>query len=132
MILQRVLSGAAAAGAALAAAGVVVVAAAYALYALAKPFVGPAGAAGIVALAFAVILGVGAAVAMSAAKGKRPKKPHSDAEPRSLLDRALEMARERPLVAAAGAVAAGLLAIRNPAVVAAALGLMNQPPRPRR
>ena len=53
-------------------------------------------------------------------------------EPDSLMGRIMDTARERPFVAAAGAVAAGLLALRNPALVATVLGLINQPHRPRR
>ena len=139
MILRRVLSGAAAAGAAAAAAAVVVIGLAYALYALAKTWLPPAGAAAVTAAAFALVLGIGAAVMASGAKGKgkaggravkKLKHPHD--EPRTLMERALDTARERPVVAAAGALAAGLLALRNPALVATVIGLINQPPRPRR
>ena len=134
MILQRVLAAAAAAGAALAGAGVVVVALAFALYAFAKTYVGPAGASAITALVVAAALGVGFLLAASKARGPKrvaPKKA-KDEPPQTLLERALDTARERPFVAAAGAVAAGLLALRNPALVATVLGLINQPQRPRR
>ncbi len=134
-MLKRILLAAAAAGAALAAAGVIMVAISYAIFALAKPYVGQAGAAGVVALVYAILLGVGFAVAASGAKGKAPKvhkRGGHHEEPGSLMSRVMDTARERPLVAAAGAVAAGLLAIRNPTLVATALGLINQPPRPRR
>lgn len=137
MILKRVLSGAAAAGAAAAAAAVVVVALAYAIYALAKMWLVPAGAAAVTAAVFAAAMGIGAAVMASGAKGKGggkavKKLKHPQDEPRTLLERALDTARERPVVAAAGALAAGLLALRNPALVATVIGLINQPPRPRR
>lgn len=130
------MSGAAAAGAAASAAGVVVVALAFALYALAKDYVGAAGASAITALVFAVVMGLGAALMSSRAKGgkAKPKKGRQTdhAGPRTLLERAMDTARERPVIAAAGALAAGLLALRNPALVATAIGLINQPPRPRR
>ena len=133
-LLSKVLSGAAAAGAALAAAGVVVVAIAFAIYAFAKTYVGPAGGSAITALVFAAVLGVGLAVAAAqAGGGKKAKKPkHLEPEPANLMGRIMETARERPFVAAAGAVAAGLLALRNPTLVATVLGLINTPPRPRR
>ena len=132
-ILSRVLSGAAAAGAACAAAGVVTVAVAFAIYAFAKDYVGPAGGSAITAAVFAAVLGIGLAVASSQAGGKAKKKAkHAEPEPANLMGRVMETARERPFVAAAGAVAAGLLALRNPTLVATVLGLVNQPPRPRR
>ena len=136
-ILSKVLSGAAAVGAACAAAGVVIVAIAFAIYAFAKTYVGAAGGSAIVALVFAVVLGIGLAVAASkAGGGKKAKKPkhqkHLEPEPANLMGRIMETARERPFVAAAGAVAAGLLALRNPTLVATVLGLINTPPRPRR
>ena len=131
------MSGAVAAGAGAAAAGVIVVSIAFAIYAFAKDYVGAAGAAAITALTFAVVLGLGMAVMGSRAKGGR-KSPthkrlkHPETAPRTMLERALDTAKERPFVAAAGAVAAGLLALRNPALVATVIGLINQPPRPRR
>ena len=132
-ILPRVLAGAAAAGAACAAAGVVTVAVAFAIYAFAKTYVGAAGGSAITALVFAVVLGIGLVVATSKAGPGKPRKPkHLEREPANLMDRVMETARERPFVAAAGAVAAGLLALRNPTLVATVLGLINPPPRPRR
>lgn len=133
-LLSRVLSGAAAAGAACAAAGVIIVAIAFAIYAFAKTYVGPAGGSAVTALVFAVVLGIGLAVAASGASGggKAKKAKHVEPEPANLMHRIMETARERPFVAAAGAVAAGLLALRNPTLVATVLGLINTPPRPRR
>lgn len=137
MILQRVMSGAVAAGAGAAAAGVIVVSVAFAIYAGVKPYVGPAAAAAITALVFGVVLGIGVAVMGGRAKGGRKthaakRLKHPETAPRTMLERALDTAKERPFVAAAGAVAAGLLALRNPALVATVIGLINQPPRPRR
>lgn len=133
-LLARVLSGAAAAGAAAAAAGVITVAIAFAIYAFAKDHVGAAGASAITAGVFALVLGVGLAVAASQASGGKAKKTakHAEPEPANLMNRLMETARERPFAAAAAAVAAGLLSLRNPTLVATVLGLINQPPRPRR
>ncbi len=132
-LLARALSGAAAAGAAFAAAGVITVAIAFAIYAFAKDYVGAAGASAITAGVFALVLGAGLAVAASQASGGKPKKPkHVEPEPANLVNRLMETARERPLAAAAAAVAAGLVSLRNPTLVATVLGLINQPPRPRR
>lgn len=131
MILKRVLSAAAAAGAVLAGAGVVVVAAAYALYAWMKMYMPPAAASAVVAAVVAVIILVVALIALRGAKGKSHKPHHHEHkdEPRSLVDRGLELARERPLIAAGGALAAGLIALRNPALIAVLTSLVN-PPQP--
>ncbi|WP_395674275.1 hypothetical protein [Phenylobacterium sp.] len=101
------------AAAAIAAAGVVcVVAAAFALYAFAKDYVGPAWAAAIVAgvvALFAVI------VAMLAGRKGRPP-PHKPEEA-GMAGRLIELARERPIVAAGAAVAGAILLSRNPKIV---------------
>lgn len=133
-ILSRVLSGAAAAGAAFAAAGVITVAIAFAIYAGAKAYVGPAWASAVVAAVFALVLVIGLAIVASKASGGKPKaaKRPVEPEPANAVGRIMEIARERPLTAAAAAVAAGLLSLRNPALVATVLGVLNQPPRPRR
>ena len=139
-ILKRVLSGAAAAGAIFACAAVFVVAASYALYALAKEWVGAPGAAAVVALVFALIAGVAAFVAFSGAKG--PKITASSAKPlkgkrgeplaeESPLDKIIDLARERPLIAAGAAVAAGLMALRNPLIVTTLISTLTKPRRPR-
>ena len=141
MILKPVLRGASAAGAVAAAAGVVVVAVAFALYALFKylfAFTGdlaPAIASALVALIVAAAAGIGATIALGKAKGPAaPKtlKPGVEPEPRTGLERAMELARERPIVAAVGALAAGLIALRNPALITAAIAAFSAPPRPPR
>ena len=125
MILRRVLSAAGAAGAVLAGAGVTVVALSYALYAWMTAYLPRAGAAAVVAAVFAVLV---VAVALVAVRAASPKKTLKAEEPRSLVDRGLELAREKPLLAAGGAVAAGLIALRNPALIAALVGMAGQPP----
>ena len=135
-ILKRILSGAAAAGAIFACAAVAVVAASYALYALAKEWVGAPGAAAIVALAFALIAGVACLVAVSGAKGdKATAKPvkgkRGEPPPEvSPLDKIIDLARERPLIAAGAAVAAGLMALRNPLIVTTLISTLTKPRRP--
>lgn len=125
MILRKVLTAAAAAGAVLAAAGVTIVAASYALYALMTVYMPRAGAAAVVAGTFALIAVVVALVVVGAASPKKPK-PH--AQPRSLVDRGLALAREKPLLAAGAALVAGLIALRNPALLAALVGAAGQGP----
>ncbi len=90
MILRRVLSAAGAAGAVLAGAGVTVVALSYALYAWMTAYLPRAGAAAVVAAVFAVLV---VTVALVAVRAASPKKTLKAEEPRSLVDRGLELAR---------------------------------------
>ena len=79
---------------------------------------GRPGAAAAVALAFALIAAlIGFGVAM-AAKGRVRRPPP---EP-SMAERISQMARERPILAAGGALAAGLIALKNPQVIASIVG----------
>ena len=115
MSLRRILNFAAAMAAVAAAAVVVVIAAAFAVYAGAKPFVGPAWAAALVAGLFALVAGI---VAWLATR-KIPRSPAKEAEDVSLVERLIKLAQERPLIALAAAAAAAVVLIRNPAVVTA-------------
>ena len=91
-------------------AGVIVIALAYTLFALARPYVGPAGAAACVAGAAALFIGlVGVLLAFM---GRAPKRKAS--EPESISDRVVEFVKSRPVTAIGGAIAAGILAVRNP------------------
>ena len=116
-----------AAGAAFAsAAGVCVVALAYALIAVVRDYLSPAGSAAVVALAFAVLLAIGG-LALSM-KGK--PKPPPEASP---VERMVDLARQKPLIAAAVAVAGAVIAVRTPAMVATlVMGLMAPKPDRRR
>ena len=119
MIVQRIVAGAIALGATVAAAGVIVVALAFAIYTVLRDYVGPSGAAAIIAGAFGLALAIGATVMMG--RAKRPKiKPHPlKPEPASTLaDRLMGTLSERPVVAVGAALAAGMLAWRNPQMVA--------------
>jgi len=120
------------AGAAVAAAVIVsVVAAASTVYALVLPQIGPAGAAAVVAVLFAAIA---ALVALIATRRAAPKRPDERDVPAgldlrafglegldlggaNLVERASEIIKERPVVAAGAAVAIGLIAFRNPELV---------------
>jgi hypothetical protein len=111
-VIKRVLLAVVALSAMAASAAVVVAAAAFALYALLRMSLGAAGAAAAVALAFALLIAIFGLVIGLQAKGRRPPP-----EP-SLGERLGQMARERPILAAGGALAAGLIALKNPQVVA--------------
>jgi hypothetical protein len=107
----------AAATALAASAGVCVVALAFALYALVRPFVGPAGGAAIVAAAAAILIGVIGVVLGNTGRARR-KKP---TEPQTVVDRITEFVRDKPVLAIAAGLAAGVLAVRNPRYLGAAV-----------
>jgi len=132
--LQRILNLAAAIAAVAAAVAVCVVAAAYAVYALAALWLTPAGAAAVVAAVFALIA-VG--VALVATRKVVPKTSKGAPPPETPMERAISLAKERPILAlGVGAVAAFVLA-RNPALVSAILsgvlaGNAAKPPPPKK
>jgi hypothetical protein len=112
VIFRRLLFLLAGATALAVSAGIVVVALAFALYALAEPYVGRAGAGAIVALAAAILVGLlGFGLAMG---GRRPARKVKPGEPETITDRIFDFVRAKPVTAIAGAVAAGILAVRNP------------------
>ena len=116
MILKKALSAVAAVAAMAAAAAVCVVAAAFALYALLRDYIGPAGAAAAIAVCAAILTAILAFVLFHKAQ-PRPLKP----EEQNLTTRLFDLAREKPVIAAGAAVAAGLVLLRNPGVVGAAV-----------
>ena len=116
----------AAAGAALAAAGVVVVSLAYALFALMRDAAGLSAAAsaavvaGAVALVFVIVFAV---LAIKAAH--KPKET-------PLVERLKTLVRERPIVAAGAALAAGVFAVKNPKAILPLILAFLEPKSPRR
>jgi hypothetical protein len=109
-----------------AAAGVCVVALAYALYAVVREWLTPAGSSAVVALAFALVAVIIAMVVM----GRTRPKPQAEASP---VERLVEIARQKPLLAAAGIIGASFIAVRNPGMVATLImGLMAPKPDDRR
>jgi len=98
-------------------AGVVVIALAFALFALARPYVGPAGGAAIVAGAAALLIGlIGLTFALL---GRRPKRKAN--QPESVTERVVDFVKSKPITAVGGAIAAGILAIRNPGYLGSAI-----------
>ena len=116
----------AAAGAALAAAGVVVVSLAFALYALMRDAAGLSAAAsaavvaGAVALIFLIVFGV-----LAIKAGSKPKEP-------AVVERIKTLVRERPIMAAGAALAAGVFAVRNPKAILPLVLAFLEPKSPRR
>ena len=116
MIFQHALRKLVASAVLAASAAVAVVAAAFALFALLAPVLSAAGAAGVVA-AVAALLGVICSLLLMP---RRTDERHAaDAPPPDLLTRAVRLARDKPLVAAAAAAAVGVVAVRNPKLVGA-------------
>lgn len=118
-----------AAVAALAAAAVVVVIAlSFALYAALRDPLGPAWAATAVAGAFALL-----AVMLALLMTRKAKPKPVKGDDQNLTSRLIELARERPLVAAGAVTAAVAVVIRNPriltAIITAALTSRRRPPR---
>ena len=111
--------------------GVVVIALAYALFALVRPYVGPAGGAAIVAGAAALLIGlIGLTFALL---GRRPRRKAN--EPESVTERIVDFVKSKPITAVGGAIAAGILAIRNPGYLGSAIRAFmenREPPRGRR
>lgn len=99
--------------------GIALVATAFAIFAVLVPHVGEAGAAAVVATIAAVVVGIAALLMRFEASGGGHHKP--EPEP-TLVDRVFQVARDRPILAGGAALAAGLLALKNPQ---AAAGLVS-------
>lgn len=98
---------------------VAIVAAAFALYAALDPALGRAGAAAIVAGLFGLLAGVAIAVVALGGHGHKDHDRDGDGAPDyGLVERLLEMAKDRPLLSVAALVAGGVILFRNPAMVA--------------
>lgn len=116
MNLKRFLNIAAAVAVVVAATAVCVVAASFALYALAKDYVGPSWAAAIVAGVFALVALIFAGLSTRKASPRRRGGKGDDA---SIADRLVALAKERPLLALGATAAAVVVLARNPAVLTA-------------
>jgi hypothetical protein len=124
VILRRILYFLAGATALSVSAGVIVVALAYALFALVKPYVGPAGASAIVAGSAAVLIGlIGLVLSLMARPPK--KKP---GEPDSLVDKVVDFVTSKPVTSIGAAIAAGILLVRNPRYLGMALSSFFEGP----
>jgi len=109
LIFRRILFALMAIAAFSAAAAVLIIALAFALYALAEPRFGRAGAAASVAGAAALFMGLGGLI-MALLGRRRPKIE----TPAGLAERAFDFLQQKPVLAALGAIGAGLMTIRNP------------------
>jgi hypothetical protein len=109
-----------------------VVAAACALFWVLEPLVGGAGAAALLAGVLALIVAIAVLIAVSRT-GHHPQhqQAHSGPTDFAFVDRIIEMAKDRPILSAGAALAAGLIAIRNPALVATIVAAFMDRPKPR-
>lgn len=128
-MMERTLMALAAAAAIAAAAAVGVIALAFALYAALLPLIGPAWAACAVAGSAALLVAVAAFLAARKAEGGRHHHQAAAAQPEaSLIETVMHIVKERPLLSAGAAVAAGLYALRNPQLAATVLrAFMDKP-----
>jgi hypothetical protein len=121
LILKRVVVFACGVAALAAAAFTCVVALAFALYAALKETVGPAWAsAGVAGACLLLILALALGL-MLAARPPR-KKPGED---KDMLGRMIDLAQQKPIVAASAILAAGLMAWKNPKITAAVVAAMT-------
>jgi hypothetical protein len=116
MIFRRLLMGFVAITAISTAAGVVVVALAFTLYALVQPYIGNAGASATVAGAFALLAIILGFVAMPRRRHRRGNAANP-ASPEGVASDLMDLVRDKPVASAGIAVAAGIMAMRNPRVI---------------
>ncbi len=114
-MIQRIILAIAAAAALAAAVAVAVVAASFGVYSLLKPEFGPAAASGMVAGIFAALFAVVGLAAWLKARPRKPKPSEGAGDP---MARLIQLARERPVIAAGALVAGSVIAMRNPAITA--------------
>ncbi len=126
MIFRRLTLALAAAACLAAAAGTVIVALAFALYALLRDQLGPAGASACVVLAAAIVAALAGLILMQTARVGRKPRGRAGAPgggPMGLGDGLADLVRDRPIAAAALAAAVGFVITRSPGL-ASALGLI--------
>ncbi len=129
-ILRKVLVGLIAAGMLAVSTGVLVVSAAFALYALVRVPLGPAGGAAVVALAAAVVAGLTALAFMQWAAGPKRDWRAKAGGDQDLVQRLMSLAKERPIVSTGALIGAVTLAIRNPALTAIVVKAFLDPKKP--
>lgn len=130
-MMERTLMAVAAGAAIAAAAAAGVFSAFFALFAFLEPMVGTAGAAAIIAGCSALVIAVAGFLAARRAEGDRRTAAASPPDA-SLIEMIMTVVRDRPLLSAGAAVAAGIYALRNPQLVAAVVrAFMDKAPNER-
>ncbi|MBI1405027.1 MAG: hypothetical protein GC145_02755 [Caulobacter sp.] len=131
MIIERTLAALATAAAIVAAVVISIVAAFFTLYALVKPSLGEAGASAVVAGAAALLAIVIAVITASKLDGDRKKAKAAEAAGTGaagsdLAGLILGVVKDRPMLSAGAAIAVGVYALRNPALISAVVrGFMD-------
>ena len=113
---RKLLKFAAAIAAVAAAAAVVIIAASFAVYAVARAYLGPAGGAAVVSGVFALVAVIVAWIATRKALPPRRGKALPEPTP---AERAMQFAKQRPLIALGAAAAAAVVIVRNPGLITA-------------
>ena len=127
MIVKRAILIACAVAALASATGVFIFALAFALFAALSPSVGPAFAAAGVAGATLILFLLVAVAALLAANPKPGRKAAPEPD---ITTRLFDLARDKPIIAAAALVAAGVVAVRNPKITAGLMAafMASKPP----
>jgi hypothetical protein len=124
LIFRRLALALAAAACLAAAAGTAIVALAFALYALLRDQLGPAGAAACVVLAAVILAALAGLILMQVAHvGKKPRARRGPGGAAGLGDGLADLVRDRPFAAAALAAAVGWVITRSPGL-ASTLGVI--------
>lgn len=133
IIARRAMTLVGAAAALAACAATAVVALAFTVYALLKEMVGAPGASAIVVGVVCVIAGIAAFIAYRQVipPARRASRYDPPEPPQSTVDRIFQTVRDRPIIAAGAAIAAGLVALRNPVLIAAVVRALTEKPRNR-
>ena len=130
-MIKRVLALAGCIGALIAAAGAAVVALCFTVYALLRDPLTPAGAAAAVVGVCAIVAGIAAFIAYQNVKLPKAGPRAKGLSPPTLGEQILGIVKERPLITAGAALAAGLAAFANPALITAVLRAFTDKPRNR-
>ena len=121
------------AAAVVAAVAVSVVAVFFALYAVVEPHVGAAGGAATVAFAAALLAALIAVIAARKMEGERRQQASAaSAQPDpGMAGVILNLVKDRPLLSAGAAIAVGVYALKNPALISAVVRAFVDQPGPR-
>ncbi len=111
--------------------GAAVVALCFTVYALLRDILTPAGASAAIVALCAVIAAIAAAVAYAQVRLPKGPKLNRNLPPPTIGEQVLGVVRDRPIITAGLAVAAGVAAFANPALVTAVLRAFTTPRRNR-
>ncbi len=132
MIFEKTLMTLAAAAAIAAAAAVGVFAAAFALYAVVETWLGPAGAAAVVAAVAALIVAIAGLIAARKVDSRQAPGHAATPDALGLTEKIVGIVRDRPLLSIGAGLAAGIFALKNPTLTAAVFKAFMEPRQPPR